>query len=56
MNGGSRGAGTSYSYVTNIEPAPTSPLKNARNSFSPTHPWYQQAVDWDEAWLKTHGF
>jgi hypothetical protein len=31
-------------------------FENVRNSISPTHSWYQQAVDWGEAWLKTHGF
>lgn len=28
---------------------------NLRHSISPTHPWYQQAVDWGEAWLHANG-
>ena len=26
--------------------------ENLRNEISPLHPWYQQAVDWGEAWLQ----
>jgi hypothetical protein len=28
---------------------------NMRHSISPTHPWYRQAVEWGEAWLKGNG-
>jgi hypothetical protein len=31
-------------------------FSNIRNSVSPSHPWYQQAVDWGEAWLRSNGF
>jgi predicted GIY-YIG superfamily endonuclease len=27
-------------------------FQNKINSISPSHPWYQQAVDWGEAWLQ----
>jgi hypothetical protein len=27
-----------------------------RNSISPNHSWYGQAVEWGEAWLKGNGF
>ncbi len=29
--------------------------QNLINSISPRHPWYQQAVDWGEAWLRANG-
>jgi hypothetical protein len=28
---------------------------NVRNSISPKHPYYQRAVQWGEAWLKSNG-
>jgi hypothetical protein len=31
-------------------------FRNIKNSIDPSHPWYQQAVDWGEAWLQAHGF
>jgi RHS repeat-associated protein len=31
-------------------------FENVRNSISPRHPWYQQAVDWGDAWLSRNGF
>jgi RHS repeat-associated protein len=31
-------------------------FENIRNSISPAHPWYQQAVDWGEQWLQSNGF
>jgi hypothetical protein len=31
-------------------------FENVINSISPKHPWYKQAVDWGEWWLRTHGF
>jgi hypothetical protein len=31
-------------------------FQNIRNSIDPRHSWYQQAVDWGEAWLRSHGF
>ncbi len=30
-------------------------FENIRNSISASHPYYRQAVDWGEAWLKTQG-
>jgi hypothetical protein len=30
-------------------------FQNVRQSISPSHPWYQQAVDWGEAWLRANG-
>jgi hypothetical protein len=30
-------------------------FQNIRNSISPNHSWYQQAVDWGESWLRTNG-
>jgi hypothetical protein len=30
-------------------------FENAINSISPSHPWYQQAVDWGETWLQNAG-
>jgi RHS repeat-associated protein len=27
-------------------------FENIRNAINPNHPWYQQAVDWGNAWLK----
>lgn len=29
---------------------------NIRNSISPRHPWYKQAVEWGEAWLHANGY
>jgi hypothetical protein len=34
---------------------PNGALFLARNSISPTHAWYQQAVDWGEQWLRDNG-
>jgi hypothetical protein len=31
-------------------------FENKVNSISPKHSYYQQAVDWGEAWLKANGF
>jgi len=31
-------------------------FENIRNSISPNHPWYDQAVDWGESWLTKNGF
>lgn len=31
-------------------------LENAINSISPRHSYYQQAVDWGEAWLRANGY
>lgn len=31
-------------------------LQNIRHSISPQHIWYQDAVDWGEAWLRYAGF
>ena len=31
-------------------------LDNIRNSISPIHDYYDQAVRWGEAWLKANGF
>jgi len=28
---------------------------NIRNSISPNHSWYGEAVEWGEAWLKANG-
>jgi hypothetical protein len=30
-------------------------FENIRNSISPTHPWYAQAVAWGESWLISNG-
>jgi hypothetical protein len=30
-------------------------FENTRNSISPIHAWYQQAVDWGEQWLRDNG-
>lgn len=30
-------------------------FENIRNSISPKHSWYGEAVDWGEAWLKANG-
>lgn len=30
-------------------------FENLRHSISPRHPWYREAVDWAEAWLKANG-
>jgi hypothetical protein len=29
--------------------------ENQRNSISPNHPYYQQAVDWGNWWLEENG-
>lgn len=29
--------------------------QNLRNEISSLHPWYQQAVDWGDAWLQRNG-
>lgn len=31
-------------------------FENKINSISPSQPYYQQAVDWGESWLRGHGF
>lgn len=31
-------------------------FQNLRNSISPTHGYYGQAVDWGEAWLRANGY
>lgn len=31
-------------------------FENQVNSISPNHSYYQQAVDWGESWLTTHGY
>jgi RHS repeat-associated protein len=31
-------------------------FQNIRHPISPSHPWYQQAVDWGDAWLRANGF
>jgi len=31
-------------------------FENIRHSISPRHPYYQQAVNWGESWLKSHGY
>jgi hypothetical protein len=31
-------------------------FENIRNSISPNHAWYQDAVDWGEAWLQRNGY
>ena len=31
-------------------------FENLRHSISPGHSWYQEAVEWGEAWLKARGF
>jgi RHS repeat-associated protein len=31
-------------------------FENQINSISPRHPWYGEAVEWGEAWLRSHGF
>lgn len=30
-------------------------FENVRNSISPNHSWYGEAVEWGEAWLKANG-
>jgi hypothetical protein len=30
-------------------------FQNIRNSISPKHSWYEDAVNWGESWLKTNG-
>jgi hypothetical protein len=30
-------------------------FENIRNSISPNHSWYGEAVEWGEAWLKAEG-
>ena len=30
-------------------------FQNVRHSISPNHSWYQEAVDWGEAWLRANG-
>ena len=30
-------------------------FQNIRNSISPSHPWYENAVNWGESWLKSNG-
>jgi len=30
-------------------------FENIRNSISPNHSWYGEAVEWGEAWLKANG-
>jgi len=30
-------------------------FQNIRNSISPTHPWYSNAVEWGKNWLRTNG-
>ena len=30
-------------------------FQNIRNSISPSHPWYDDAVAWGEAWLRANG-
>jgi len=29
-------------------------FQNIRNSISPTHAWYDQAVEWGEQWLRNN--
>ena len=29
-------------------------FQNIRNSISPTHTWYDQAVEWGEQWLRNN--
>ena len=29
-------------------------FQNIRNSISPTHTWYNQAVEWGEQWLRNN--
>ena len=31
-------------------------FENIRHSISPTHPWYQDAVNWGEWWLRSKGY
>lgn len=31
-------------------------FENIRNGISPNHAWYQDAVDWGEAWLQGNGY
>ena len=33
-----------------------SQFENVNNSISPKHPWYDQAVQWGDAWLIVNGF
>jgi hypothetical protein len=30
-------------------------FENIRHSISPTHPYYDEALQWGEAWLKANG-
>lgn len=31
-------------------------FQNIRNSISPNHPYYQDAVDWGKQWLRSNGY